>query len=145
MEKPKAYLETTIPSYVVARASRDLVIAAHQQLTRAWWDDERDKYDLFVSEFVMAEIAFGEEAMAESRREQLAGLIMGSGILPPKAATDAAHISVSTIHRMDYLVTWNCRHINNASIKRRMQLFLANHGFVLPTICTPEELMEEQA
>jgi len=159
MEKTKIYLETTIPSYLVARASRDLLIAAHQQVTRTWWDEHRGNYDLFVSEFVIAEIAFGEEAMAEARRSVLAAfpllevnesvreltrVIIGSGILPPKATTDAAHIAVATIHQIDFLLTWNCRHINNAGIKRRMQSFLASQEYVLPTICTPEELMEDE-
>ena len=122
----KVYIETTIPSYLVARPSRDLLIAAHQQLTRDWWDLRRAAFDLYVSEPVPQEAAAGDAALARKRLELLADipvLAMNSGILkvaetlvaegpiPRKAAGDALHIAVATVYGCEYLLTWNCRHI----------------------------------
>ena len=151
----RIYIESTIPSYVVARPARDLIQAAHQQLTRDWWDFQREKHELFTSQVVLDEIADGEPAMAQRRLELMAGLtvldltpdaeslaaaVLKSGLLPATADGDAAHIALATVHGMDILLTWNCRHIANAAITGRLRRLVEKHGHTLPEIYTPGEL-----
>lgn len=157
--KAKLYVETTIPSYLVARPSRDLLIAAHQQLTRDWWESRAPAFDLYVSELVLEEAAAGDAIPAKKRLELLADIrvlaltegimklaesLVTEGPIPRKAAGDAVHIAIATSYACEYLLTWNCRHIANAEIQRRARFVVRKHGFELPTICTPEELMGEE-
>lgn len=152
----RIYIESTIPSYVAARPARDLIQAANQQLTRDWWEFQREKHELFTSQVVLDEIAAGERAMAEHRLELMAEIalldltdeanaltkqILGSGLLPATADRDAAHIALATVHEMDILLTWNCRHIANAAILGRLRKLVAKDGQTLPEIYTPAELM----
>jgi len=153
----RIYIESTIPSYVVALPARDLLQAARQQLTRDWWDFQRERHELFASQVVLDEIAGGEAAMARQRVELVAQIklldlsddakslardILQSGVLPADADRDAAHIALATVHEMDILLSWNCRHIANAAIQARLRKLAETAGFTLPVICTPEELME---
>ncbi len=153
----RIYIESTVPSYVVARPARDLLQAARQQLTRDWWDTERVKHDLFISQVVLDEIASGETEMARQRLDLVAPItsldltddanaltkdILRSGLLPSTADRDAAHIALATVHEMDILLSWNCRHIANAAIQARLRRLVEAAGYELPVICTPEELME---
>ena len=153
----RIYLESTIPSYVVARPARDLLQAARQQLTRDWWDSQRAKHELFTSQVVLDEITFGEKAMAQLRLEtlqavpllqvtdevkELARKIQTSGLLPVTSDRDATHIALASFYEMDILLSWNCRHIANAAIQTRLRHLVEVAGFTLPVICTPEELME---
>jgi hypothetical protein len=152
----RIYIESTIPSYVVARPARDLLQAARQQLTRDWWDFQREKHELYTSQVVLDEISSGEAAMARQRIELMAEItlldltdeanaltqrILGSGLLPATADRDAAHIALATVHGMDILLTWNCRHIANASIVGRLRRWVEKQGHTLPEIYTPDELM----
>jgi hypothetical protein len=153
----RIYIESTIPSYVVARPARDLLQAARQQLTRDWWDSQREKHELFTSQVVLDEIAFGEKAMAQLRLEtlpavpllqvtdtvkELARKVLTSGLLPVTADRDATHIALASAYEMDILLSWNCRHLANAAIQTRLRRLVEAAGFTLPVICTPEELME---
>ena len=153
----RIYIESTIPSYVVARPARDLLQAARQQLTRDWWDLQREKHELFTSQVVLDEIAFGENAMAQLRLELLQGVpllqvtdtvkefarkVLSSGLLPVTADRDAVHIALASAYKMDILLSWNCRHIANAAIQARLRKLAEAAGLTLPVICTPEELME---
>jgi len=148
------FIETTIPSYYVARPSRDVVHAARQQLTIAWWTHKRKEFDLYSSELVLTELSRGDQEMAQKRLELLeearlldlndsvnaiAKALVKGGIIPVKAAEDAVHISCAAVHGMDYLLTWNCRHIANPQIRRRIRKCLNECGFEMPIICTPEE------
>ena len=152
----RIYIESTIPSYVVARPARDLLQAARQQLTRDWWDLQREQHELFTSQVVLDEIAFGEKAMAQHRLELLqsvpllpvteevmefAGKVLASGLLPATADRDAAHIALASAYEMDILLSWNCRHIANAAIQARLRKLADASGFTLPVLCTPDELM----
>jgi hypothetical protein len=152
----RVYLETTIPSYLTAWPSRDLIIAGHQQLTKDWWRTRRNEFELCISQFVLDEASAGDAEAAEERLAILSPLplldisdavlplataILQSGCIPAKAARDAAHIAISTIHRIDFLLTWNCAHIANAQIVKKVQEICAKAGFPCPVICTPEELM----
>src|SRR5271154_2869420 len=154
--KAKVCLETTIPSYLVARPSRDLLIAAHQQLTREWWESRRPTFEVYVSEPVLEEAGAGDATLARKRLELIADIrilaltqgilklgesLVTEGPIPRKAAGDALHIAIATSYACEYLLTWNCRHIANAEIQRTARSVVRRHGFELPTICTPEELM----
>jgi predicted nucleic acid-binding protein len=156
--KARLYLETTIPSYLTARPSRDLIVAGHQQLTKDWWSIRRDSFEICISQFVLDEAGAGDAEAARERMEVLKALplleitdsvlrhataLLQSGIIPNKAAQDAAHIAISAVHGIDYLMTWNCSHIANAMIVRKVQEICLNNGFSCPVICTPEELMED--
>jgi predicted nucleic acid-binding protein len=157
--KSKIYLETTIPSYLAARSSSDLLVAAHQQLTRDWWESRRAGFELYVSELVIQEVRAGDAVLADRRMAVLAGIpvlavgadilklaqdLISEGPIPRKAAGDAVHIAIATVYGCEYLLTWNCRHIANAELYRAMRQVVERRGFDLPSLCTPEELMGEQ-
>ena len=154
----RIYIESTIPSYIVARPARDLLQAARQQMTKDWWNLKRDQHELFTSQIALDEIAAGEREMARRRlaligripvleltsdAEALAVNILQSGLLPASADSDAAHIALATVHKMDILLTWNCRHIANAAIVGRLRRLVEVQGRQLPEIYTPEELLGE--
>ena len=154
--KPRIYLETTIPSYLTAWPSRDVVIAGHQQTTREWWATCRERFDLFVSEFVLAEAAQGDlEAArlrldglrdvpalpASPRAEALSVALIEEGAVPAVARMDAAHIAIAAVHGMDFLVTWNCRHIAKAEMEPHIREVYERHGWRCPVICTLEQLL----
>jgi hypothetical protein len=151
----RIYIESTIPSYVVARPARDLIQAGHQQTTKDWWDLKRAKHELFTSQVVLDEIASGDKEMARQRIELMAGItlldltdeanaltktILSSGALPSDADRDAAHISLATVHEMDILLSWNCRHIANGAIQARLRRLAEKSGYALPVLCTPDGL-----
>jgi hypothetical protein len=153
----RIFVETTIPSYLVARPARDVVQMARQQMTRNWWDHWRGAHELFTSQIVLDEAGAGDAALAAVRLELLAPLallevsdsvlslarkILDSGILPPDADRDAAHVATATIHRLDALLSLNFRHLVNVSIQSRLRRLASREGYELPAICTPEELME---
>lgn len=154
--KPKLYLESTVPSYHVARPSRDIIKEGQQIVTRDWWDQRRSAFDIYISETVVDEVSAGEPEMARKRVSlirlfpilatteaviRLADALIHSGPLPAKAARDAAHIACSAVHGMDFLMTWNCAHIANAHMYPRMRQVCEAHGFGCPVICTPSELL----
>ena len=155
--KPRLYLETTIPSYLVARRSRDLRLAADQETTQQWWEAERQDYDLFISQAVVREVSKGDANFAAARLDHLRAFpllprtseasalithLLASGIIPAVAEDDAAHIGLAAAHGMDFLLTWNCRHINNHHIRARIHRACEAVGLVCPDICTPAELMK---
>lgn len=155
--KPKAYIETSIVSYLTGWQSRDLVLAAHQQVTRDWWANRGD-FELFASQFVLDEAAAGDEGAAASRLTALAdvavlevtedaivlaGRLITGGGLPSQARVDALHVAMAAVHGMDYLLTWNCRHIANATLRGKIEELCREAGFEPPTICTPLELPKE--
>ncbi len=155
--RPRLYIETTIPSYLVARRSRDLRIAADQETTEEWWEVKRQEYELFISEVVLQEAADGDAAFAAKRCSVLSGIprlaftsdsdalmkhLLTADIIPAKAAPDAAHIALAAANHVDFLLTWNCRHIHNLKLERRIEAACRIFGLVCPIICTPAELME---
>ena len=155
--KPKAYLETTIASYLTARPSRDLITAANQQMTHDWSDNHRGKFALYVSQFVIEEASAGDQEAAIRRLavledlpqldvtdavQHLAQALLTHVPLPANAQVDALHIAVATVHGMDYLLTWNCTHIANATLRHRIEAICRATGYEPPTICTPQEFLE---
>lgn len=155
--KPGVYLETSVISYLVGRLSRDVVVLGNQELTREWWATRRADYELFVSEAVIGEAAIGDPDLARQRveicdglqllalsdeAERLAPLLLKAAGMAPNAATDALHVAVATVHGMDYLLSWNCAHIANATIRRAIDKQCRASGYEPPVICTPQELIE---
>lgn len=155
--KPKLYLETSIVSYLTARPSHDLIRAAHQQVTRDWWE-LRASFDLYISQFVLDEVKAGDAEAARLRlsmlREmilleltpdavRLAREILGQGGMPAKAFVDAGHVALAAVHGLDYLLTWNCTHIANATMRGKIEAICRAAGFEPPIICTPVEFVKE--
>ena len=150
------YIETSIISYLAARPSRDLIVAAHQQITHEWWGRRRSRFDLFVSQLVLDEAAAGDPDAARRRLDLLRGmplldvnetvralaqqLLVGIP-LPPPAGADSVHIAVAAVHGMEYLLTWNCTHIANAELRPAVERICRTQGFPAPALCTPDELM----
>ncbi|WP_130471994.1 type II toxin-antitoxin system VapC family toxin [Candidatus Magnetaquicoccus inordinatus] len=156
--KPRLYLETSIVSYLAAMPSRDLVVAAHQQITHEWWAERRCQYELFVSTLVIQEMSMGDQNAAQRRLSLVEAIpvltindeviLLGEqlqkhAMLPTKADADALHIALAAFHRIDFLLTWNCRHIANGKTRRAIDEALKTQGMVSPIIVTPEELPEE--
>jgi hypothetical protein len=155
--RPGIYLETTIISYLAARPSRELLVAAHQTLTREWWDARRHKYELCVSQAVIEEAAIGDPEAAKRRLELLDGLrvlattndavelarrIMREAKLPSRARLDALHVAIAATHGVPTLLTWNCRHIASATFRPRIESACRSASISPTVICTPNELME---
>ena len=154
--KQRVYLETTIVSYLTARPSRDLILAARQEVTRQWWEERRGHFEIYVSQAVLDEAGRGDPEAANRRLELLRGVprllvteqavglardLVKAHALPEQSVEDALHIAVAAVHGMDILMTWNCRHIANAAIVDKVRAACADLGYPPPVICTPMELM----
>lgn len=155
MAKASVYIETSLISYYVARPSRDLITAARQQITRDWWDTKRFNFDLYASVIVLDEAGAGDQTFATKRLAALAGIpvlnvspasvqladdLVRNHALPQKAAQDALHIAVAAVHGINYLLTWNCKHIANAQMRPAIEKTCQAAGYTPPILCTPEEL-----
>ncbi len=151
------YLETTIPSYLAARPSRDLIVAAHQQVTHDWWGRARERFDLYISEAVLLEIRLGDPDAVERRMKIVDGiqvLPLNEDVqtlveiydqrlsFPPRARADLPHIAFAVAYELDYMVTWNCAHIANGEVILRLQRLNSEISRETPVIVTPEELLE---
>ncbi|KYC38316.1 DNA-binding protein [Scytonema hofmannii PCC 7110] len=150
------YLETSILGYLTARATRNLILAANIEVTKEWWESRRSSFTLYVSQVVLDEVARGDTEIALKRLQILNGLplvelnqavknlsaqFLARSNLPPNASDDAVHIAAATVHGLDYLLTWNCKHIANAQIQRKLAAISLDFGYELPIICTPYELL----
>jgi hypothetical protein len=155
--KPRLYIETTIPSYLAARTSRNLRLSADQESTQTCWKVHRHKYGLFVSEAVLEEAAAGDADFAAKRLAMLDGLprlrvtaevdalvarFLDEQIIPPAVAADAVHLALAVAHRMDLLLTWNCKHLHNPHLERRIVAASRDLGYDCPVICTLAELLK---
>lgn len=153
------YIETSILGYLRNRPSSQIINAARQLLTRKWWNEERHNFETVVSQYVIDEAADGDKHLAEDRLAMIEGVpvlphdplivelaqkIMAFGILPTKAEVDALHISTVAVHQIDYLLTWNCKHIANARILPKIHNLLIEQGIPIPIICTPEEFVGDE-
>jgi len=155
--KPRVYIETSIPSYLTARRSRDLIATANQELTQEWWETRKDDFYLVISEFVLREASAGDPIAESNRLASIAGIpelnvtdevgelarmLIEQIPIPRKAQLDAFHIAIAAVHGIDYLLTWNCTHINNAELRPRIEAICRFQGFEPPIICTPQELLK---
>lgn len=123
------YIESSVISYLVARPSRDVVIAARQTITIEWWQGRRPKFDVYISSLALT-----------SDAQMLAGRLLAHGAIPGTSVEDALHIGIATAHGMEFLLTWNFKHINNAETKSSIARVIETQGFVCPVLCSPEEL-----
>ena len=154
--KKSVYIESTIPSYLTARRSRDLIRAAHQHLTGEWWETRRGEYETYVSQLVADEAANGDPEAAADRLRVLSGIprleiseaavglakqLLDRRALPQNAADDALHIAVASVHGMDILLTWNCTHIANPDMMGAVRAVIDSCGYECPVICTPAEML----
>ena len=155
---PAMYVETSVVSYLVARPSNDVRVAAAQVATIDWWESRRPAFDVYASELVNAEASRGDPAAANRRLESIADLpmldlneqarelaraLLREGAVPSSGEVDAYHIAVAAVHGMEYLLTWNCTHIANAARRPAIEAVCRRHGCEPPIICTPSELMED--
>ena len=135
MAPATVYLETTVLSYLAARDARDIIVAAHQSVTRTWWETQRQQYRLVASAIVVREASAGDPEMANRRLaliadcdllqitdavDGLAALLLARGLVPATAPNDALHIAVATVGGAEYLLTWNLRHLAGAIARRRI-------------------------
>jgi hypothetical protein len=131
MNKQSVYLETSVVSYFTSLPSRDIIIAGHQQITSDWFNNHSIKYNVYISELVASECTSGDKAASRKRLSVIENVnfleinqdvlylseeFIRNKIIPKRYNEDAFHIAVATIHGMDYLLTWNCKHIANAHI-----------------------------
>lgn len=160
MMKAEVYIETSVVSYCVSQPSRDIVTAARQQVTHEWWEESQYQFDLYISALVLEEAGSGDVVAAEKRlealkeipvleiseeAEYLAAVLVEVGPIPKSHSEDALHVALATTNGMDYLVTWNFHHINNAKIKRDIARVAEENGYECPVICSPEELAGEES
>lgn len=161
--KDRIYIETSVVSYLIGRTSTDTIVAAHQKLTNKWWEQRAPRFELVVSELVYREAAAGDKAAgdkaaASARLEaiaelgiltiteeavSLAELLTTKGPIPREYGADALHIAIAAVNGVEYLLTWNCKHLANAAHRWRIESLVESAGYVCPVICTPEELMED--
>jgi predicted nucleic acid-binding protein len=151
------YIETSILGYLTARSTRNLILAANIEITKEWWELRRSTFTLYTSQAVVNEVAKGDVQIAAQRLEILRGFpllelnqavrdlaaqFLARSNLPSKADIDAIHIAAATVHGLDYLLTWNCKHIANAQIQGKLAEISLDFGYELPLLCTPYELLE---
>jgi hypothetical protein len=154
----KVYVETSVVSYLTSRLSRDLIVASHQQITQDWWANHRERFELFVSQTVLEEAVVGDQESARQRLNAIENMpfleiteeavalakdLVRIGPLPEKAEVDALHIAIAVTNRVDYLLTWNCKHLANAALRGRIERVCRARGYDPVVICTPEELLED--
>ena len=156
--KRKIYIETSVISYLTARPARTIIGAAHQQITQDWWERARGNYDLLISELVVRECSAGDPAAVQRRLEALLGIplldidpqvrsiatgLVAEGCVPPNVFEDALHIAIAAVHNVDFILTWNFKHIANPNLQERIARYLEQRGAVIPFICSPQELLGE--
>lgn len=157
-DKPSVYLETSFVSYISNRLSSDLVVAGQQKVSQDWWARRRDHYHLYASASVVAEASQGNEEERVKRQQildeltilevteevfKLAAKYVEKQIIPVKKYEDALHMAVAVLNGMDYLVSWNCKHLVNPVIERRIRKLNDSLDLATPYICTVLGLTED--
>lgn len=156
-KRGSVYLESSVVSYYANKMSADLKVAAEQKITQDWWASMLPQFDVFISDFVLQEVALGQKDEAAARvkvAQQFTVLPESSAIyglaaeyikklsLPKDDEIDAFHLAMAAVHEVDFLLSWNCKHIANALKYRKIREINQKLGFYVPVICTPRELME---
>jgi hypothetical protein len=149
------YIETTIPSYATARTSPDLIIAARQALTKLFWEQERNNYLLYTSQYVLDECGLGDPEAAHKRLDLMKGITVLpktdkintlSAIylnllnIPDRAKADSSHLATCVIFKIDYLLSWNCTHLGFNSYVKVLD-YNSKHGLEAPLLVTPDYLI----
>ncbi len=158
-DRPIVYLETTVVSYLTAKPSSNIVIAAHQQSSQEWWEDRKQDFRVVASQLVLQEAGRGDMPAAQRRLDILKGVelleitpeatnlaraLIGNSVVPDTSLEDALHVAVSVVNGCKYLVTWNYRHLAGAGVRTRIEAFCRDKGYEPSIICTPEELLEDE-
>ncbi len=154
--KKKIYVETTIFSYLTGKPSANIINAARQQITNIWWENRRNDFELYISLPVITE-AFKGDPIAAGKRlvemrkieiieltpqaNELANFFIKETPFPANAEVDALHIAIASVNRVDFILTWNFKHIANAEIRSKLEILAESQGYRLPIICTPEEFV----
>lgn len=153
--KPVVYIESSVISYLVSRPSRDVIVAGRQALTLEWWENEKERFALRVSALVEDEIGRGDPLAAERRLALIEGIpslsatenalylaesLIAKKAIPVGSEDDALHIAIAATQGVDYLLTWNFKHINNAETKKTITRIVEALGYICPSLCSPEEL-----
>jgi predicted nucleic acid-binding protein len=156
--KQKVYIETSVVSYLVARPSRSIVIAAHQASTAQFWDSLAE-FEVYISDIVISEASKGDSSQAEKRlnalnnllvlqlddeAKELARKFIKFNVIPEKCPEDALHIAIAAVNGMDAIVTWNFKHINNPATRRAIREIVESQGWSCPELCSPEELLGDE-
>ncbi len=154
--KPTVYVETSVIGYLTSWPSGDLIVAARQKITRDWWRDAPARFDLIVSDVVLREASSGDAQAVQDRLAAMASLsklevsesaddlakaLLSRGAVPPNYPEDALHIALASVNAIEYLVTWNFKHIANAEIRAKIAAICAAEGHATSILCSPEELM----
>lgn len=141
--------------HLAGRLHPATLVRARQQSTREWWANEGPRYAVYVSELVVSECSGGDPTAAAERLavieevdrleqafevDQLADRLMQLKAVPTSEPRDAHHVAMAAVHGIDYLLTWNFRHIANASLRRRIETVCRDAGYEPALICTPDEL-----
>ncbi len=157
MPKPTVYLETTVIGHLVGRIHPDPTVAGKQISTREWWATAADQFQLFVSELVVGECGDGDPEAAAERlalltsierlkasqaSNDLAKQLVAGHAVPATELRDAAHISLAAVLGIQYLTTFNFKHIANPATRSKIEFICRSAGYNPPTICTPADLLE---
>ena len=157
--KPRVYIETTIVGHLTSRLPYDIVVAGQMLVTRQWWAESQSDFELFVSELVLREVSQGESTAAAERLEAVASIpsapilesaqqltdsLIAQHGLPEKARIDALHLAICATNGIEYLLTWNCRHLANATRQKAIGEICKSSGYNVPIICTPQQLKESK-
>ena len=158
MNKPTLYMETTIPSYLLAGPSRNKIASVRQEITRAWWEQDATKYSVYISDVVIREAGKGDRKASDKRLtflqafplldtlpeiESVIVRYIKEKVVPFGSAEDAAHLAFASVHQIQYLCTWNFKHLANVMALRRLREVNDKLGLFTPQVCTPEQLMGE--
>ena len=153
--KPIVYLESSVISYLTFRPNRDVIIAGRQAITLDWWENQRQRFELRISILVEEEISRGDSKDAQLRLEtvddipsltisddatKVANLLLAKGVVPKGSEEDALYIGIAAAQGVDFLLTWNFKHINNAETKESVIKIVESCGYKCPQLCPPEEL-----
>ena len=155
--KPTLYLDSSVPSYHLPQGDDPIVHARHL-LTCRWWDEELARFEAFVSQVVLDELAGGDPGRAAQRLslvegfslldvdeevERVVRFYVENLVMPRRDLRDAFHLALASVHEVEYLVTWNFAHLANASKRTHIEVLNRRLHLASPVICSPEELMLE--
>ncbi len=156
--KPTVYVETSVVSYLTSRPSRDSLVFSRQEATRQLWNEYFNDFEFIISDIVATEIAQGDEKEVQLRLQAIADfrildkspaadnltqLLIDSGAVPQNSRSDAQHISIATVYNLDYLISWNFKHIVNETKREYINRVCRNAGYSPTNLCTPTNLIEE--
>ena len=149
------YLDTTIPSYYYEERPE---LALHRKITHQWWDEEKPYYDVYISEIVVMELNRGDyphkteilqlvdELPILETPDEISDIVqvyIEQSLMPRRDLGDAFHLALASYHKIDFLLTWNCKNLANANKFSHIRLINTQLGIFIPQIITPEQLFQE--